>query len=431
MKLVANGINKCFFRDILPEDETIDHVFAAIAYGSDKKKEFIEQCVKHGYKLNIWIRCDHTAPFDSGLLRCILSNSKNNISCRLIWNKLHSKIIWWQGYGVYIGSANLTDNGWRNNIEVGLFLTHEEIESNQLAIELKKFFSGLENEDSEPLNEAIIDKIEKLSKGRKPHLKEMERDAKDLKSCFRTTTKRPKRISPKYQEWQKNQKFLEEIAEQIEGYRPKWLDKKFPPCWQADQFLYAYYRYKVKEEGCKKFHDRNKDNRQVALEEAMQWWKKLDEAPTKPPYSEKENLENADKYIKKRLSSKNSILKLKDEEIEEIMHYTHASRTHFSRQGKDVKEFINQTNDDGQRIHELWSYVLYGGEEEKLWERLFEVIKGKRKILHYGESSWFEVVGWARPEIVAPCNNITKNALYALGYPVKVKSKKNGKKKKK
>lgn len=44
-----------------------------------------------------------------------------------VLRKLHAKVIWWRGYGVYVGSANLTSAAWYNNIEAGVFFSESEI----------------------------------------------------------------------------------------------------------------------------------------------------------------------------------------------------------------------------------------------------------------------------------------------------------------
>ena len=39
----------------------------------------------------------------------------------------HSKLIWFHGYGVYIGSHNLTENAMYNNIGAGVFIPEDEL----------------------------------------------------------------------------------------------------------------------------------------------------------------------------------------------------------------------------------------------------------------------------------------------------------------
>ena len=108
MKLVANGLNKQFLASFMPNpQDEVDGVLAAIAYGDDTDT-LLKNCLENKYRLDIWMRYDHTVPVQPKLLSQLLNNLKNNIFCQLIPDVLHSKIIWWQGYGAYIGSANLT-----------------------------------------------------------------------------------------------------------------------------------------------------------------------------------------------------------------------------------------------------------------------------------------------------------------------------------
>jgi phosphatidylserine/phosphatidylglycerophosphate/cardiolipin synthase-like enzyme len=50
-----------------------------------------------------------------------------NMQCRLVSDCYHPKVIWWCGLGAYIGSANLTNRAWVKNIEVGTFLSHQDL----------------------------------------------------------------------------------------------------------------------------------------------------------------------------------------------------------------------------------------------------------------------------------------------------------------
>ena len=440
MELVANKINGCFFENILPpEDAEIDRVFAAIAYGRHENEKFIKQCAERPYRLDIWMRYDHTVPVTPQLLKDILKNHSKNVFCYLIRDYLHSKIIWWKGYGVYIGSANLTDRAWTKNIEAGLFLTHEEIQSSSLAEELEVFFHTLNQDRSDVcLKQDIINEMEALVKKRKEHKEKLEGFASDLAVPAKPSPIDVTKIELEdrlrgafHTEWQETRATLNKIAEQIVDCKPAWLDENFPSCWQADQFLHAYYWNEVKEKDSKAilyedFHEKHKNDPQSALEEAMQWWHKLKDAPS----GEDENLEKRATYIREHLA-KDKVLALGVEEIKEIIYCTHSTSDYVKRHLR--ASVMNRLGKVGEadrfqwfaeyllknNIQQLWHDVLYGTEGE-LWERLFEAIKGKHKIPHYGENSWSEVVGWARPEIVPPCNGRTKKALYALGYPVKI-----------
>ena len=165
MEFVANSVNGTYFRNILPGgDVEVDGVLAAIAYGGDGQGcDLVQNCVDNGWRLDIWMRYDHTVPVAVLLLQYMLDNHQNNVSCKLVPDRLHSKVIWWKGYGAYIGSANLTDRAWNSNIEAGIFLTEEELSSNGMGLELDSFFAWLkELEEAFPLTNEIVTEMEQL-----------------------------------------------------------------------------------------------------------------------------------------------------------------------------------------------------------------------------------------------------------------------------
>jgi hypothetical protein len=82
---------------------------------------------------------------------------------------------------------------------------------------------------------------------------------------------------------------------------------------------------------------------------------------------------------------------------------------------------MRERNRLGWDIRGLLEYVLYGGADESLWERLYNAGRNAEySIPRYGLNSTAEVVGWARPEIAPPRNGRTSKALYALGFNVKI-----------
>src|SRR5690606_26508829 len=115
---------------VLSEETQVDYVLAAIAYGEnlpDETQDLVGHALKNKLRLDLWMRYDHTVPVSVSLLKRLLKNLPNNIFTKFVKDRFHSKVIWWKGYGAYIGSANHTDNGWVKNIEVGVFLEEDEL----------------------------------------------------------------------------------------------------------------------------------------------------------------------------------------------------------------------------------------------------------------------------------------------------------------
>lgn len=62
---------------------------------------------------------------------------------------LHAKVYWFVNYGVYIGSANCTEDGWYKNLEYGVWFPHKKLEDYHIR-DLKDFFKRLEKKILKP-----------------------------------------------------------------------------------------------------------------------------------------------------------------------------------------------------------------------------------------------------------------------------------------
>lgn len=448
MKLVANTINGEYLRDILPGPEVeVDGVLAAIAYGQDgnnPREDFIGHCVTNKYRLDIWMRYDHTVPVGVSMLRRLLQHHKDNVFCKLIPDYLHAKVIWWRGYGAYIGSANLTDRAWITNIEAGVFLTEDDLHENNMAAELEKFFDGLRAIDqARPLTQEIVDEMEALTAEKtawqnkaRPLRKEIpEWNGPAWGSKAAAEDRRKENFR---KEWQETLTILRSIGDQITEYRPHWIEPDIPAAWQADQFLHAYY-YRYINEGQRipyeEEYQKNRGNPQAALENGMQWWKSTQE----PPSIEDRTIYEWAPSLQYHLAG-DRILGLGGVEFAEVCGHTHATLDHISkmqlaRMGRpDLKTLelekrvpvfaewlLKQRNAKGWSVLQLINYVLYGGNDADIWERLYTAARNADYALpHYGLNSMAELVGWVRPEVVPPRNGRTSKSLRSLGYDVEL-----------
>ncbi|WMW80121.1 phospholipase D-like domain-containing protein [Undibacterium cyanobacteriorum] len=447
MKFVANVINNTHLAYLLPsKDDEVDCVLASIAYGANftnERDDFIGNCVQNRYRLDIWMRYDHTVPVAIPLLRRLLKHHKDNVFCKLIPDVLHSKVIWWKGYGAYIGSANLTDRAWNSNIEAGIFLTEADLQQSGMHIELESYFENLRDIDEAiPLSEDLIAEMEAIEATRK--------DTYDLGKKLRKTPiwagpafieKKKAAIRSKEnfrKEWQSTLTELRKIGEALSNKRPTWINEDTPINWQIDQFLHGYYYNRVGDHHAKPYEDYFKKNfadPQAALTSAITWWNSTNSAPS----SEDETFEVNAPTIR-RLLSRENILNLSINELAEVCGNTHATKEHITKmtlatlgrpelktlsQAERIPLYANwlmtQRNARGETVMQLLNYVLYGGKDEDLWERLFTASRDPQyTISHYGLNSMAELVGWARPEIAPPRNGRTSKALRALGYDVKI-----------
>lgn len=447
MKLIANGLNKEFFRSLLPPSGAeLDGVVAAIAYGDDKT-QLLQHCIDHKHRLDIWMRYDHTVPVSPIFLEKLLLNAKNNIFCKLVPDALHSKVIWWKGYGAYIGSANLTDRAWNSNIEAGVFFNESDLNDSGMLEQLTDFFDNLDSLNvTFDLTKEIIQEQRMFLELKKEQDKEIRIRATKRKvpvwegvSFIDDRKSKDKRKDNFHKEWQSTLATIRNIASQINDFRPSWISADIPAYWQVDQFLHAYYYNQVRQ--CdntfpyEEYFQINSKNPQSTLLKMLSWWKSL---PT-PPSQEDHNLYVNAPLIQECLS-KDRIDLLTNDDLKNILRATHATMDHLIKMSTEslgrpnqkslTREerlplftdwLMNQRNGKDQPLSQLLKFVLYGGKPEMMWERIY--LAGKHddyRFAHYGINSIAEVAGWARPEDTPPRNGRTNKALRALGYPVKV-----------
>ncbi len=448
MKFIANTINGNYLANVLPPPTTeVDGVYAAIAYGSSSSNEsqdLIGNCLRNKLRLDIWMRYDHTIPVAIPLLKRILTSHSSNIFCRLIPDRLHSKVIWWKGYGAYIGSANLSDRAWMTNIEAGVFFTEEELAANNMLVELESFFDWLKMLDvSMPLSSEIIQEMEDIQKARSG-IYEKGKDKRStpewpgpafIGSRQNINEQRKEHFR---KEWHETLTTLRSIGDQLKNHKPSWVADGTPINWQVDQFLHAYYYNKVSDglrRPYEEFYQKHKSIPQTALTKAIKWWCETDA----PPSNEDQTFDESAPFIRHHLS-KNKLLSLDKNSFGKICLYTHATKDHIAKipvgvLGKPERNHLKmeeriplfadwiwtQKNQKGWNILELIYFVLYGGDSSSLWERLY--LAGRTDEYHlprYGLNSLAEITGWARPEVAPPRNGRTSKALRALGYDVKL-----------
>ncbi len=449
MRFIANRLNGKHLRDLVLEAsarDDIDQVYAAIAYGcssSDETLDLIGSSVKNKLRLDLWMRYDETVPVSIELLKRLLKHQKQNIFTSFVPDRFHPKVIWWKGFGAYVGSANHTDYGWMTNIEAGVFIEEDELISNGMAVELDGFFDYLKNLDKAiPISADYITEMERLQrlkvfaspeslssrsypKWEGPSFNDAKTASNRQKESFRN-------------EWNDTLGKLESIKERMNDYRPIWISDDVPVAWQVDQFLHSYYYEKVREgpkHPYEEFHARNKKDPDRAVREALAWWKGLRDAPF-----EEDHMLYEHAPIIRKLLSEDHVLSMTKADLETLFFKTHATKNHVVKisavdLGRPEARYLSieeriplftdillaARNKKGWDVRKLLHFVLYEGEVDRTWERLYHAgCDPDYRLPRYGLNSLSEVIGWARPEIYPPRNGRTSKALRALGYDVKV-----------
>lgn len=451
MRIVSGGINGVYLEEIRFQAQGKSQwVKAAIAYANGHPK-LIDDAMTSSNPFTIFFRYDQSVPVSTNILERFLNDKSLNRTCRLVPDIFHPKIIWWGGYGVYIGSANLTDRAWFDNIEIGMFLSHEEIVENDLEAELNLFFDEV-HKKSHALTKEVYDELCELEKAeyqqkkaqeRQRDLFEKRRKIPRLAPLQRITRKnaREKQKQIFLKEWHDTLQILRNIADRVsdDNNRPEWISSDTPKGVQADQFLHAFY-YNFVKEGNKalhhEFYEINSRDPESAFVEKLNWWKH-----TSAPPSEEDKHIDMSRIVKAKLA-KDTINSLSEQDFIEVCRNVHALLDHSLRvrnstlglpanyhtdQIERIKllgaYIYNQKSTTGMNVLNVLSHVLYGGSVGNVPERMWDAIdQAEYSISHFGVSSLGEIIGWTMPDIYPPRNGRTSKALRAFGYNVRIHS---------
>lgn len=443
MRLILNGINGHYLRDI-----TINHacqikkVVAAVAYATNDLLLF-DWCFKNEIPLVFYGRLDQNIAVNVRILEKFLSKKSPKFTCRLVQHH-HAKVIRWYGVGVYIGSANLTDSAWIKNIEAGCFFFEDEI-TDEMSNDIEGLFDRL-HEQSTPLSDELF----KLMKERQKIVNKMLLSSPEFWEnpfikkwdglVYTSPIKAKEKARKKFlEEWYSTLQDIRDIGNIVsqKNNRPSWISEGVPSCVQADQFLHAHYYNRTFDGKTAKFeeyYEKNKDQKETALSEAIKWWRELPEAPT----GEDNALNVVAPFIKEALSEKN-LENLDLEKFKQIYRFINAgiefakrvtnSRINLPSEGNrypvEVKidalatKVWNSVSRKGLSTKEVIAFILYGGASETLPERIWLAYDDpKWKIECVGISTLGELTGWALPDLFPPRNGRTSKSLRSLGYDV-------------
>jgi PLD-like domain len=451
MRFVAGPLNQVRLDNILHEvTENSAGVRAAVAYAQNDNFELFEACKKEGKALTYYGRYDYSIPVHPEVLHWFLLQKSPDLVCKLVPDILHAKVIWWEGAGVYIGSANLSGRAWNSNIEAGVFIEQDEMEAQGLEEELIGFFAALDTKATE-LNETLYLHVKAMHDAYLNYTRTADNAASNafdkkreiprnegLASAAATNAMDVRRTLF-LQEWNATLKTMHDIAERVSSpeHRPSWVPSDSPKGLQADQFLHAFYYQKVKEGSSFPFDRYFQDNRnrkEAVLTEQLKWWK----AGAYDNEMELAALNRASRI--QSLLSKGEILNLSEEEFVEMGSSIYAMRDYAFRQppaniglAPNVSDYelkaeafartqYTRRSDAGKSIRDTLYFVLYGpGGEVSIASRIWEAAHSKQwKIPGMGLSTLGEIVGWAIPDRFPPRNGRTSKALRALGNDVKV-----------
>jgi hypothetical protein len=242
-------------------------------------------------------------------------------------------------------------------------------------------------------------------------------------------------------EWHSTLQQLRDIGNLVSKpeNRPSWVDADAPAGAQGDQFLHAHY-YQRTFDGRRALYtehfERNKKSPDTAVAEAISWWRSL----SKAPWEEDVMLNSIAPMLREALTAE-AIEEMGYSDFHEVCMGIHSIKDYARRVANKAvglredgtkytipekvdalsKRIWGDKSAGGNDVKQLLKFILYGGSEAQLPERLWIAVHDpKWKIEGLGISALGELVGWALPDRFPPRNGRTSKSLKALGYDVTV-----------
>lgn len=354
-------------------------------------------------------------------------------------------MIWWRGFGVYIGSANLTSKAWYKNVEAGCFFPEAEIDD-ELDRQISDLFAQLDAQATpltEELRDIMLARAKKLAATKTdPNSFWQHPSIKQWSGLNRTALKAAsdRQREAFLNEWRSTLQTLRDIGatvSQIEN-RPAWVNPEASAGAQADQFLHAHYYMRTfngRRADFERYYEQFRLNPAIGLNEAVEWWKasaRLEQ--------EAIAINETAPRLRDALRA-DSLARMTFAEFREVAEHIHAMREYSRRVANrtvglpstgtqfSIPEKLNALTKhiwtsrtaSGASVTEVIQYILYGGPNDLVPDRLWDAISEPSwKLDCMGVSAYGELVGWAMPDRFPPRNGRTSKALRSLGYDVRV-----------
>lgn len=167
MELILDSAERTAFKDIITRifrnKGKITELKIAMAYNhaGGYIDEFWKQVIGTEIATEFFFLCNEGTDVVDILE---MSKDKELINWYPINNNFHCKIIYAEGVGIYIGSANLTNKAIMNNFEAGVWIAYEDF-TPEYKKELEDYFELLENSSYD--SNAISDKVQFIQLCRK------------------------------------------------------------------------------------------------------------------------------------------------------------------------------------------------------------------------------------------------------------------------
>lgn len=453
MRLVANSLNDDYPDNLvkLADSDDIQGIDLAVAYVT-KMDAVFDLARDRDVPLKLYALADGSFP-SPGVASRFIESGRTSWRLFLTRNYYHPKVMWFRGVGAYIGSANLTDRAWINNLECGIWLDQDDLDSLNWVDELTSIFAAISDRCVEATAEhlrglrTLQKKRRKLDEAEKKFGEEVNDILKGLPGADA-----PKVIlSRKDRGGAARQKFLKEWDDGLTLLRklsaffaerraqwPSWVDADAHPSIVQDQATEWWYdtRHRKSGNAMKSVEDANSSNRpkpDAALQRLFDEWAAFDGEGS---WDWSQFVNEGPKELH-HLLQRDELRRLDADRLGRIAFLGHAAREHarqmrnsyfdlprgthssLLKRSRLYAEYMLRQRSKGERtVEQVLDFVLWGDDREsncalRLWTAVHDPAW---KLPHLGTHILGELIGYARPDEFPPRNNRVSKTLYALGF---------------
>jgi hypothetical protein len=449
--LVSNSANETYLAEVIANVARLDlmRIRAAVAYA-----RWIDPLVtlardaKAPFALFTLIDGDFPAP---AIIDRFL-NAPIGWELRLTRDYFHAKVIWLEGVGAYVGSANLTEKAWWQNVECGVWFDQADLDGEPMGLELSEFFRHLEDGGRfVRAQREHLDALRKLA-AQSRLVDQMQAELVRQTSAAlagvpgAAPPKRDSNVDSRDQtriafvlEWDNSLTLLRKLAAKVREVEwPAWVDRNQDPAIVQDQVTEYWWdtHCRRSSEGSAEmmmlvYHDRHAHNPEAAVDEMITEWTRFVGSEKWRAFLNVAPIEN------RALLTPQAIAVMGKTELTQIITNTHAAREHsrqmlkselgdegkISTQEERCALFADYllaatTAMKGRGVREVLQYVIWGDKveasvAERIWRGAFDPAW---KLRHLGLSILGELVGYARPDKYPPRNTRVSKTLTALGF---------------
>ena len=450
MRMIANSLNAEYLSAVLRgiDRSTLSGIDAAVAYTTE-----IDEIATLAKETNVPFVLYTLIDCDFPHARVVQRFLDGPVHWQLLLTRdfFHAKVLWLRGVGAYIGSANLTQQAWWQNIECGLWIAEDELEEQGLDDALVQFFAQLGASGRfVPAAQEHLDAVRKLARASKAvsdAKAELSATANSLLGGVPGGTARALVVGKGdnlalqrfITEWESTLTILRKLVKKAESAPgPSWIDPSVPSSIVQDQATEYWWHTHVRRNEehvpaqtmMMQYHERNRGAPDVVVDQLFEEWSGFEASDSWAQFLNIAPIETRD------LLSRESLATIDVDGLTKVILNTHAAREHARQALKSDLGDIEggSTIDERCRLlAELWlrtkpapnrgvrevlDFVIWGDAiDPRIAARLWTAAHDPAwKIRRLGLSILGELIGYARPDQYPPRNHRVSKTLFALGF---------------